>query len=73
MVVGGVLCNDKLVERSATGRVGSVFVRPHYRRQGLGRALMLTAFAAFWQRGVRRTILDMDAESVTHAPCSTLA
>ena len=68
MVVGGVLCNARLVERSDTGRVGSVFVRPHYRRQGLGRALMLAAFAAFWQHGVRRIILDTDAESFTQAP-----
>ncbi len=67
-VVGGILCNAKLVERSDTGRVGSVFVRPNYRRQGLGRALMLTAFAAFWQRGVQRIVLDTDAESFTPAP-----
>jgi GNAT superfamily N-acetyltransferase len=68
MVVGGVFCNAKLVERGDTGRVGSVFVRPHYRRQGLGRVLMLTAFAAFWQRGIRRVVLDTDAESFTQAP-----
>lgn len=67
-VVGGVLCNAKLVERSDTGRVGSVFVRRHYRGHGIGRAVMLTAFRAFWQRGVRRIILDTDAASFTHAP-----
>jgi mycothiol synthase len=67
-VVGGVLCNVKLVEREDTGRVGSLFVRPAYRRQGLGQALMHEAFRTFWQHGLRRVILDTDAESFTAAP-----
>jgi GNAT superfamily N-acetyltransferase len=67
-VVGGILCNAKLVERDDTGRVGSMFVRPAYRRQGIGSALMLTAFEAFWRRGIRRIILDTDARSFTAAP-----
>lgn len=65
---GGILCNAKIVERSDTGRVGSVFVRPAHRRRGVGRALMLAAFGAFWRHGLRRIILDTDAESVTAAP-----
>ncbi len=67
-VAGGILCNAKLVERSDTGRVGSVFVRPEYRKRGLGQALMKTAFNAFWQNGIRRVILDTDSQSFTHAP-----
>ena len=67
-VASGILCNVKLVERPDTGRVGSIFVRPAFRRQGLGKALMLTAFGAIWQRGLRRIILDTDAESFTAAP-----
>ena len=67
-VVGGILCNAKLAERDDTGRVGSMFVRPEYRRQGIGRALILTAFQAFWRRGVRRITLDTDARSFTAAP-----
>jgi GNAT superfamily N-acetyltransferase len=67
-VAGGILCNGKLVERQDTGRVGSLFVRPRYRRQGVGRALMLAAFGAFWQRGLRRIITDTDANSFTGAP-----
>lgn len=67
-VAGGILCNAKLVERTDTGRVGSVFVRPQYRRRGIGQALMLTAFAAFWRAGLRRIILDTDAESFTQSP-----
>jgi GNAT superfamily N-acetyltransferase len=67
-VVGGVLCNARLVERDDAGRIGSMFVSPQYRRRGAGRALMLAAFDAFWQRGVRRIILDTDAGSLTDAP-----
>jgi GNAT superfamily N-acetyltransferase len=67
-VAGGILCNGKLVERRDSGRVGSLFVRPRYRRQGIGRALMLAAFGEFWRRGVRRIITDTDANSFTQAP-----
>lgn len=63
IVAGGVLCNAKLVERSDTGRVGSVFVRRAYRRKKIGQALMQTAFNAFWSRGIKRIILDTDSES----------
>jgi mycothiol synthase len=64
-VAGGVLCNIKLVEFQNIGRVGSVFTSPKFRRQGVGRNLMLTAFRAFYQSGVQRVILDTDAESFT--------
>jgi GNAT superfamily N-acetyltransferase len=68
LVAGGILCNGKLVERRDSGRVGSMFVRPRYRRQGIGRALMLAAFGEFWRRGQHRIITDTDANSFTHAP-----
>ena len=67
IVVGGVLCNAKLVERADTGRIGSLFVRPGYRRQGLGRTLLLTAFNAFWKMGFRRVILDTDSQSFSNS------
>jgi len=62
---GGILCNAKLVEFPKTGRVGSVFTNPKYRRRGVGKSLMLAAFNAFYQNGMRRVILDTDAESFT--------
>ncbi|HVF25389.1 MAG TPA: GNAT family N-acetyltransferase [Anaerolineales bacterium] len=67
-VAGGILCNAKLVERTDTGRVGSMFIRPRYRRQGIARTLMLAAFDAFWKNGFRRVITDTDAKSFTDAP-----
>jgi GNAT superfamily N-acetyltransferase len=67
-VAGGILCNAKLVERADTGRVGSMFVRPSYRRQGIARTLMLAAFDTFWKNGFRRVITDTDAKSFTNAP-----
>jgi GNAT superfamily N-acetyltransferase len=44
------------------------FVRPTYQRRGIGRALMLTAFRAFWHHGIKRIILDTDRHSFTAAP-----
>jgi GNAT superfamily N-acetyltransferase len=64
-VAGGILCNVKLVERTDTGRVGSLFVRPAYRRRGIAQTLMLTAFDTFWKNGFRRVITDTDLNSFT--------
>jgi ribosomal protein S18 acetylase RimI-like enzyme len=41
-------------------------LRP-WRRRGLGRALLLQAFAAFRERGLARAALGVDAESLTGA------
>lgn len=67
-VIGGVLCNAKLVERDDSGRIGSLFVHPRYQRRGLGHALMLSAYSAFWERGFRRLVVDTDAESFSGTP-----
>ncbi len=64
-VAGGILCNAKLVQHKNAGRVGSIFVHPKYRRLGVGKALILTAFRAFQQNNVRRIILDTDSQSFT--------
>lgn len=68
IVAGSILCNAKLAERTDTGRVGSMFVRPGYRRQGIARTLMLASFDSFWKNGFRRVITDTDAKSFTDAP-----
>jgi GNAT superfamily N-acetyltransferase len=64
-IAGGILCNAKLVEYPSVGRVGSVFTHPKFRRRGVGRNLMLAAFNAFYQNGMRRVILDTDSGSFT--------
>lgn len=64
-VAGGILCNARLVEFKGTGRVGSVFVHPKFRRRGVGKALMLAAFNAFHQNNMRRVILDTNSQSFT--------
>jgi len=64
-IAGGILCNARLVERNDTGRVGSIFVRPAYRRRGIAQTLMLTVFDAFWKNGFLRIITDTDADSFT--------
>jgi mycothiol synthase len=49
------------------GWVGELGVLRPWRRRGLGRALLLQAFAAFRERGLTRAALGVDAESVTGA------
>jgi mycothiol synthase len=49
------------------GWVRILGVRRPWRRRGLGRALLLQAFAAFRDRGLARAGLGVDAESVTGA------
>jgi mycothiol synthase len=50
------------------GWIRSLGVRPEARRRGVGRALLLTAFAALRERGARRVELSVDADSPTRAP-----
>ncbi|MCP5101569.1 MAG: GNAT family N-acetyltransferase [Chloroflexi bacterium] len=66
-VVGSCLCNGKDVEFMGTGRLGSISVRRSYRGRGIGRALMLHAFGAFYQRGIRKIVTDTDGASLTGA------
>jgi mycothiol synthase len=49
------------------GWVGELGVLRPWRRRGLGRALLLQAFAAFRERGLARAALGVDAESLTGA------
>ena len=49
------------------GWVHAVFTRRPWRRQGVGEALLLDAFARFWERGERSVGLGVDADSDTGA------
>jgi mycothiol synthase len=49
------------------GWVGSIGVRPAWRRRGIAEALLETSFAEFFRRGEHRVALGVDAESPTGA------
>lgn len=60
------LCLSKIV--AGEGEVDVVGVRRPWRRRGVGLALLHLAFGAFYERGVRKIGLNVDAESATGAP-----
>jgi len=49
------------------GYVGAIGVRPAWRGQGLGKALLQRTFAEFWRRGTTRATLDVDSQNATGA------
>jgi mycothiol synthase len=49
------------------GYVGAIGVRPAWRGQGLGKALLQRTFAEFWRRGTTRVTLDVDSQNSTGA------
>jgi mycothiol synthase len=53
--------------RNGGGYVASLGVRRPWRRLGLAKALLLHSFAAFWDRGVTRVTLGVDASNPTGA------
>jgi mycothiol synthase len=63
--VAAVIRNDP--ERNGGGYVGAIGVQRAWRGKGLGRALLLRAFAEFYSRGISRVTLGVDAESPTGA------
>lgn len=66
-IVGVCRCESKIVEDSEMGWVSQLCVRQPWRRQGLGKALLLTAFKALHQHGKKRVGLEVDASSPTNA------
>ncbi|HEU0026459.1 MAG TPA: GNAT family N-acetyltransferase [Ktedonobacterales bacterium] len=53
--------------RPEQGWVRTVATRRDWRRCGLGRALLLQCFCAFWERGQRAVGLGVDSQSLTGA------
>lgn len=53
--------------RPEQGWVNTVATLREWRRRGLGRALLLQCFGAFWQRGQRVVGLGVDSQSLTGA------
>lgn len=66
-IVGVCTCSPKRPEDSNLAWVNQLSVRRPWRKHGLGRALLLTAFQAFYQRGKQRAGLFVDAASLTNA------
>lgn len=65
-IAGACLCNNA-PGRPGLGWVRELGVRPAWRRQGLGTALLLGAFGLFWQRGMNAVGLGVDGENTTGA------
>jgi mycothiol synthase len=65
-IVGYALCFPHETEPDL-GWIQALGVRPRWRRRGMGRALLLHAFAEFRRRGFARAGLGVDAESLTGA------
>ncbi len=65
-VAGIALCRPRPAEADA-GVIRVLGVRRPWRRKGVGRALLLHAFAEFRRRGMRAAVLGVDAESLTGA------
>jgi mycothiol synthase len=63
-VAAAVLCEE---ERFGGGWVAAIGVRKPWRRQGIGFALLMHAFAQLYARGQRRITLGVDAENPTGA------
>jgi GNAT superfamily N-acetyltransferase len=55
-------------QKSDTGWIDHLGVRRAWRNKGIGKALLLHSFREFYQRGVRRIKLSVDAKSLTNAP-----
>jgi ribosomal protein S18 acetylase RimI-like enzyme len=64
---GAVLAYSERVGDPGLGWVGTLAVRPLWRRRGLGEALLRAAFVALHERGFRRAGLGVDTENVTGA------
>lgn len=63
--IAGVLRCD--ADRGGAGFVGALGVRPAWRKQGLGLALLRHAFGEYYRRGQPRVALGVDAENPTGA------
>ena len=66
-IVGFNLCDAASEGDEEVGHVATLGVLREHRRAGLGRALLLTAFNAFFDRGKRGASLGVDADSLTGA------
>lgn len=65
-VVGVALCY--YAAATGIGWIDHLGVARDWRKRGLGMALMLQSYAAFWQQGIARIRLNVESDSPTNAP-----
>lgn len=66
--IAGIALNRKWsFDRPDTGYVRALGVRRPWRKRGLGLALLLHTFGAFWEIGKKRVALGVDAANITGA------
>ena len=66
-VAGAIIGRPRTAEDPQAGWVSDLAVRRPWRRRGIGLALLLHEFGAFYRRGLRGAMLGVDAESPTGA------
>jgi len=66
-VAGIAICRGHIADDETRGYVGSLAVRPAWRRRGIGLALLHHALGEFYRRGQTTVELDMDSENLTGA------
>lgn len=66
-LVGICLCDSKFADKDEIAWVATLAVLRDYRKHGLGRALLLTAFEELNKRGKKAVGLGVDASSLTNA------
>lgn len=66
-IAGVCLCSKYIPEDRELGWIEDLAVRRPYRKQGLGLALLQTAFGEFYRRGYRKVGLGVDAQNLTGA------
>jgi mycothiol synthase len=68
VVVGLCICKAAAVGDPERGKISDLGIRPAWRRRGIGRALLLHAFAELAGRGIHGAVLTVDTESKSGAP-----
>jgi mycothiol synthase len=66
-IVGAAICQASTPRAEGTAQVGDLAVRRPWRRRGIALALLHTAFAEIYRRGIPRVELGVDSESPTGA------
>ncbi len=66
-MAGVSICRKRSWGDPDMGHIGSLGVLRHYRKRGLGLALLRYSFGKFWERGIKAVDLGVDASSLTGA------